>query len=91
MKTSNANQHKTSVPPLAQLKVHRLSSVKLLRCLPAYQVLCNTIASDFVNVFVFRFSLKELNLSADYILETQGLTKEFKGFVAVNQIVIFTR
>jgi branched-chain amino acid transport system ATP-binding protein len=30
--------------------------------------------------------LKELNLSADYILETQGLTKEFKGFVAVNQI-----
>ncbi|MFT6590029.1 MAG: branched-chain amino acid transport system ATP-binding protein, partial [Rhodoferax sp.] len=25
-------------------------------------------------------------MSADYILETQGLTKEFKGFVAVNQI-----
>ncbi len=28
----------------------------------------------------------ESNLSADCILETQGLTKEFKGFVAVNQV-----
>ena len=28
----------------------------------------------------------ENNLSAEFILETRGLTKEFKGFVAVNQV-----
>src|ERR1035437_7525753 len=28
----------------------------------------------------------ESNLSVEFILETRGLTKEFKGFVAVNQV-----
>ena len=28
----------------------------------------------------------ENNLSVEFILETRGLTKEFKGFVAVNQV-----
>ena len=28
----------------------------------------------------------EINLTAEFILETRGLTKEFKGFVAVNQV-----
>ena len=28
---------------------------------------------------------------AEYILETQGLTKEFKGFVAVNQVDLQVR
>jgi len=32
------------------------------------------------------FSIPEKHLSAEFILETQGLTKEFKGFVAVNQV-----
>jgi branched-chain amino acid transport system ATP-binding protein len=32
------------------------------------------------------FQQPESNLSAEFILETRGLTKEFKGFVAVNQV-----
>ena len=30
-------------------------------------------------------------MSADYILETRGLTKEFKGFVAVNKVDLKVR
>jgi branched-chain amino acid transport system ATP-binding protein len=30
----------------------------------------------------------EINLSSEFILETQGLTKEFKGFVAVNHVAL---
>jgi len=33
----------------------------------------------------------ERNLSVDFILETRGLTKEFKGFVAVNQVDLKVR
>ena len=33
----------------------------------------------------------ENNLSAEFILETRGLTKEFKGFVAVNQVDLKVR
>ena len=33
----------------------------------------------------------ESNLSAEFILETRGLTKEFKGFVAVNQVDLKVR
>ncbi len=33
----------------------------------------------------------ENNLSAEFILETRGLTKEFKGFVAVNQVDLNVR
>jgi len=33
----------------------------------------------------------ERNLSAEFILETHGLTKEFKGFVAVNQVDLQVR
>jgi branched-chain amino acid transport system ATP-binding protein len=39
------------------------------------------------DVFSFNlFQAAEINLTADFILETRGLTKEFKGFVAVNQV-----
>jgi branched-chain amino acid transport system ATP-binding protein len=33
----------------------------------------------------------EIHLSAEFILETRGLTKEFKGFVAVNQVDLKVR
>ena len=33
----------------------------------------------------------ERNLSVEFILETRGLTKEFKGFVAVNQVDLKVR
>ncbi|MFZ2393677.1 ATP-binding cassette domain-containing protein, partial [Rhodoferax sp.] len=33
----------------------------------------------------------ERNLSVDFILETRGLTKEFKGFVAVNRVDLKVR
>jgi branched-chain amino acid transport system ATP-binding protein len=39
------------------------------------------------DVFSFNlFQAAEINLTSDFILETRGLTKEFKGFVAVNQV-----
>ena len=34
---------------------------------------------------------RETNLSAEFILETRGLTKEFKGFVAVNDVDLKVR
>jgi branched-chain amino acid transport system ATP-binding protein len=35
--------------------------------------------------------MQERHLSAEYILETEGLTKEFKGFVAVNNVDLKVR
>jgi len=53
-------------------------------------VRCNSVHSNLV-VYEFKCSrlksnLREIHLSAEIILETRGLTKEFKGFVAVNQV-----